>query len=286
MDTDGTAAFVTGAAQGIGLGICRALAGAGVRLAIADIDLDGLGTARTELSRSTDVEAYHLDVRDRSRYAHVADEAEAALGPISILCNNAGVGGDAVDGDRAPSMSYETWDWVLGINLGGVVNGIQTFVPRMIERRQGHIVNTSSGAGLVVDPTWRVGFMYPCSKHAVVGLSEGLRNELERHGIGVSVLCPGPVATNIHSNTARTRPASQPRPSSVPPEQLDAALHTRGVSPDAVGAMVLTAITSNQPFVLTDRVVSGAFGERAASIHDAMPATNPAVPANTEGAAR
>lgn len=140
---EGMTAFISGGARGIGLGIARAFARAGVKLAIADLDPDSLEAANSELARLTAVETFNLDVRDREAYARVADEVEARLGPVSILCNNAGVAGPT-------RPSYEFWDWMLGINLNGVINGIQTFLPRMIERGAvGHIVNTASAAGLV-----------------------------------------------------------------------------------------------------------------------------------------
>jgi NAD(P)-dependent dehydrogenase (short-subunit alcohol dehydrogenase family) len=192
---EGRTAFITGGARGIGLGIARAFAREGTKLALVDIDEAALNAARTELGVRTSVETFVLDVRDREAYARVADEVEARLGPVSILCNNAGV---AASADVA-HMTYELWDWVMGINLNGVINGIQTLVPRMIEHKiPAHIVNTASGAGLIAEGS---GLQYATSKFAVVGLSEGLRWELERFGIGVSVLCPGPVATSIIPNT-------------------------------------------------------------------------------------
>ena len=192
---DGKTAFITGGARGIGLGIARAFAHEGAKLALVDIDEAALNAARAELGERTSVATFVLDVRDRKAYARVADETEAQLGPVSILCNNAGVAGGA----GVTHMTYEQWDWVLGINLNGVINGIQTFVSWMIERKvPAHIVNTASAAGLVGE---RSNILYGTSKFAVVGLSEALRPELERFGIGVSVLCPGPVNTSIIPNT-------------------------------------------------------------------------------------
>ena len=183
---DGKIAFITGGARGIGFGIARAFAHEGAKLALVDNDEAALNAARAELGERTSVGTFVLDVRDREAYARVAYETEARLGPVSILCNNAGVGGGA----DVTHMTYEHWDWVMGINLNGVINGIQTFVPRMIEHKiKAHIVNTASGAGLVAVG----GLQYSTSKFAVVGLSEALRLELERFEIGVSVLCPGPV---------------------------------------------------------------------------------------------
>jgi len=197
----GRTAFITGGAQGIGLGIARELARNGVSLALADVNRTALDAAVTELSSTTDVLAVELDVRDRDRYAQVADEVEARLGDVSLLFNNAGVAG----GVPIAELGYDDWDWMLGINLHGVVNGIQTFLPRMIERGgDAHIVNTASGAGLVEAGA---GVLYTTSKFAVVGMSESLRSELADRGIGVSVLCPGPVATDIVSNSVSLGPA-------------------------------------------------------------------------------
>src|SRR5437762_9995170 len=170
-DVRGKTAFITGGARGIGLGIARAAADRGMSVAIVDVDERALDEAEAELSARTKVAACLLDVRDRDAYRVVADEMESRLGPVSLLCNNAGVSGN-VD---VANLSYESWDWVIGINLTGVYNGIQTFVPRMIGRgARTHIVNTASGAGLIGNP----GFLYATSKYGVVGMSEALRIDL------------------------------------------------------------------------------------------------------------
>jgi NAD(P)-dependent dehydrogenase (short-subunit alcohol dehydrogenase family) len=265
-DIAGRTAFVTGGAQGIGLGIARALAAAGAKVAIADIDADALAVAEHELAGATTAMAVTLDVRDREAYTAVADRVEAELGPVSLLFNNAGVAG-STSPDR---MSYETWDWVIGVNLHGVYNGIQTFVPRMIERGDGgYVVNTASGAGLVVASS---GFLYATSKFGVVGLSEALHDELARYHIGVSVLCPGPVATDIVLNTANLRPAGD-----VPSPAVQAALArshdwlAAGTPPNAVGQMVLDAITAERLHILTDELVADMVAQRAHRILDALP---------------
>ena len=148
----GRTAFITGGGNGIGLGIARAFARAGARLALADRDADALASAKAELSGMTAVETMVLDVRDRDAFGRAADDVEAKLGPVSLLCNNAGVSGGAPAG----KFTYELWDWSLGINLGGVVNGVTTFLPRMIARGDGgHVVNTASGAGLIETPRAR-----------------------------------------------------------------------------------------------------------------------------------
>lgn len=260
-------AFITGGANGIGLGIARAFARAGAKLALADVDAAALGTAKAELSKDTAVETFVLDVRDRDAWARAADETEARLGPVSLLFNNAGVALSV----PAAQMSYETWDFALGVNLAGVVNGLQTFVPRMCARsaplRGGHIVNTASGAGLA---TPGAGFLYHTAKFAVVGLSEALRFELQGHGIGVSVLCPGPVATRILHHTIHMQPASAPRPEAPMVEAVDAFLNS-GASPDAVGEMVLRGVRENALYIHTDRIMELPVQARTKAILDALP---------------
>lgn len=271
---EGMTAFITGGARGIGLGIARAFAREGTKLALVDIDETALNAARTELSERTSVETFILDVRDREAYARVADEVEARLGPVSILCNNAGV---AASADVA-HMTYELWDWVMGINLNGVINGIQTLVPRMIEHKiPAHIVNTASGAGLIAEGS---GLQYATSKFAVVGLSEGLRWELQRFGIGVSVLCPGPVATSIIQNT-RAFPG-RPR-IAMTAEEIEmsdkvmaqaSAWLAKGVAPDEVGRMVLAAVKANRLHILTDRIGGDFITARTKAVLDAMPSSS------------
>ncbi len=266
---EGKTAFITGGARGIGLGIARALARAGAKLSLADIDQASLAAAKSELSELTTVETFKLDVRDRDTYARVADETESRLGPVSILCNNAGVAGD----QHVTHLTYEYWDWVIGINLHGVFNGIQTFLPRMLNRGGGgHIVNTASGAGLAASAS---GLLYTTSKFAVVGLSESLRIALEPYQIGVSVLCPGPVNTKIISNSRATQPPTQ-----VTAEEAKVfetiiarvnAILAAGADPDEVGEMVLTAVKANRLYIHTDRVMAGLIEARTKMLLDAMP---------------
>jgi NAD(P)-dependent dehydrogenase (short-subunit alcohol dehydrogenase family) len=268
MDFQDRVAFITGGAQGIGLGIARRLAREGVKLALADIDDAALAKAKAGLSAATAVATYALDVRDRDTFASVAEEVEREFGPVSILCNNAGVAGT----EPVNQMNYAMWDWVLGINLGGVVNGTQTFLPRMIERGGwGHIVNTASGAGIVHSSS---GHLYATSKFAVVGLSESLREELETAGIdiGVSVLCPGPVATGIVDRTMAAQPVEVELDTDAE-KRLAFAKTTiaEGVPVDEVGEMVFRGIRTNSLYVFTDRIVEHGTRERAAAILAALP---------------
>jgi NAD(P)-dependent dehydrogenase (short-subunit alcohol dehydrogenase family) len=265
----GKTAFITGGAQGIGLGIARACAAEGMNVALVDVDAERLREAEAEIAKWTGVATAVLDVRDREAYARVADDVESRLGPVSLLCNNAGIGGMVA----VTNMSYAAWDWVLGINLNGVYNGIQTFVPRMIARRAGHVVSTSSGAGLAAPGA---GFLYHAAKFGVVGLSESLRAELAPFGIGVTVLCPGPVATRIMANTERLQPVVDGRSRVM--EGLDGFLETtteflasRGVSPDDVGRMVLRGVRDDALYVHTDDIMRGPVQARTKALLDAMP---------------
>ncbi len=196
----GKTAFITGGASGIGFAMAQAFLAEGMNVAIADVDETALAEAQTALRGSNaGVRSYLLDVTDRERYAAVADQVEADLGPVHVVCNNAGVyRGGAMD-----SVTFEDWDWVMGVNLGGVINGVQTWVRRLEAHGEGgHIINTASMAGVVTSPGLGV---YNTSKFAVVGLSEALREDLAGTGIGVSVLCPGMVRTRI-LESERTRP--------------------------------------------------------------------------------
>lgn len=250
----GQTAFITGGGQGIGLAIATALAHKGVKVAIADVDEEALSRAASMLSEHTTVQAHSLDVRDREAFAHIADDVEHALGPVDLLINNAGIAAGAPMAD----MTYADWDWVLGINFGGVVNGIQTFVPRMLGRgAPAYIVNTASGAGLVATNS---GVLYTTSKFAVVGLSEALRLELEPRGIGVSVLCPGPVATRILQNTKNlsdTAPDAPVLQQAAADEALESvsAFLAAGTDPADVASMVLDAIDAGRLHIFTDRLI-------------------------------
>lgn len=272
---EGRAAFITGGANGIGLGIARAFARAGVKLALADLDAEALAAARDELQGLTQVETVRMDIRDRAAFQAAADQAEARLGPVSIVVNNAGVGGGA----PVTGLSYDLWDWALGINLGGVVNGVQTFLGRMLARGEGgHLVNTASAAGLAA--TWS-GALYHTAKFAVVGMSEAMALELEPLGIGVTVVCPGPVATDIIARTRRSQPHVF---SAMTDAEREAARDKtrrlvdrirQGVSPDAVGERVLSAVRDNQLYVLTDPSIGPFVEARSRAILAALPPADP-----------
>jgi NAD(P)-dependent dehydrogenase (short-subunit alcohol dehydrogenase family) len=177
-DLSGRTAFITGGARGIGLAVARSLAVRGVAVAIADVDEESLTSALDDLSTRTRATAFTLDVTDQQAFVAAADEAEQTLGLVTVLVNNVGI----IDSVSPSRMNRAMWQHVMGINLDGVYNGLETFVPRMIRRGgDAHIVNTASVAGLIESGS---GFLYHASKFAVVGPSESLRSELAHHGIG------------------------------------------------------------------------------------------------------
>lgn len=200
QDLPGKTAFITGGASGIGLGIAKALLSAGMNVTIADIRDDHLAAATAELDGGDRVLAVKLDVTDRTQFAAAADAAEAHFGKIHVLCNNAGV---AVVGPTELA-TFADWDWVMGVNLGGTINGVVTVLPRILAHGEGgHIVNTASMSALVpVGGTT----IYSSGKAAVAAMMECMRPELESRGVICSAFCPGAVQSNI-ADAGKTRPA-------------------------------------------------------------------------------
>ena len=190
-------AFITGGASGIGLGAARGLAARGLAVTIADFNPDALDDVIAE--RHPRVRGVLLDVRDRAAWAVAKTEAEAAFGPVDLLFNNAGL---ASVGYELADMDPESFDRIVGVNLFGAFNSIRTFAADMRARRRGHIVSTASIVG-VASPKHGVGGNYVASKFGIVGLSEVLRLEMAPHGVGVSVLCPGHIATGQGRNPVR-----------------------------------------------------------------------------------
>ncbi|MEM6709820.1 MAG: SDR family NAD(P)-dependent oxidoreductase [Pseudomonadota bacterium] len=272
---NGRNAFITGGAGGIGLAMARAFLNEGMNVAIADVDPEALAGAAEALAGSNaKLVTVELDVTDRARFTRAVDEAEAALGPIHVLCNNAGVyRGGAMD-----AVTYEDWDWVMGVNVGGVVNGLQTLVSRMKAHGEGgHIVNTASMAGVSTSPGLGV---YNASKFAVVGMSEALRGDLEPHGIGVSVLCPGMVRTRI-LESERTRPESYDVSDNEAVAAAEAhsavmnlAMNT-GIEPAEVADMVVEGIKTNQLYLFPHPEMRGAVAERMETLLSAFGEPDP-----------
>jgi NAD(P)-dependent dehydrogenase (short-subunit alcohol dehydrogenase family) len=245
-DLAGRTAFVTGGANGVGLGLAGALLGAGCKVAIADIRQESIDRALAELD-SADAIGIQLDVASRDGFAAAADRAEAELGPVSLVFNNAGVNLF----QTIEESSYDDWDWILGVNLHGVINGVQTFVPRILARGQGgHVVNTASMAGFLAGP---VAGIYNCTKFAVRGLSESLRYSLAPQGVGVSVLCPGLVRSYIYASD-EVRPdalRAHAKPSDPAAVAALAQVHEAGMEPAEIAAKVLDAVRANRFYVFT-----------------------------------
>jgi NAD(P)-dependent dehydrogenase (short-subunit alcohol dehydrogenase family) len=200
-DLRGRVAVITGAASGIGFGMARRFAAEGMKLVLADVEVPALEHARLALERAgATVSTVHTDVSSATQVERLAEGAYATYGAVHLLCNNAGVSCHR----RLWEQTEQEWAWVLGVNLWGVIHGIRSFVPRMIAAGdERHIVNTASSQ------SFRAGSdAYSVSKHAVAALSEGLFRQLRASGakIGVTVICPGPVKTNLPSSR-RNRPS-------------------------------------------------------------------------------
>ena len=234
-DFSGKAAIITGAASGIGLALAHALAAQGVDLALADIDASGLEIARAELAESgRRIFTRVLDVSCDADVRAAALEFEARLGKIHLLFNNAGIDMSGT----LESLSEGDWTRVFGVNVFGVIHGIRHFVPLL--RRHGeaaHVVNTASGAGFWVNSEIPMG-AYAATKSSVVALSEALEQELRGTCIGVSVLCPGPVATPIAERSHRAS------------EMLRASI-AAGTAPQKVAGIVLDAIRAGEFYIFS-----------------------------------
>jgi NAD(P)-dependent dehydrogenase (short-subunit alcohol dehydrogenase family) len=271
QDLTGRTAFITGGASGIGLGMAHAFLKAGMKVVVADLRQDHIDAALADFERhghTRDVHAIRLDVTDRVAMAAAAVETERVFGKLHVLANNAGVG---IQGPFR-GITFADWDFGLAVNLGGVINGIQTFLPRIRAHGEGgHIINTASLAALVPMPAQFV--IYQTAKAAVVTLSEGIREELRQEHIGVSVLCPGPVRTNIHE-LAKNRPAHF-----GVGEAFRAAENAGGaqimfpsqMEPDAAGELVLKAVLNDELYIITHGEWRSAAERRHAALLAAMP---------------
>ncbi|HVG52403.1 MAG TPA: SDR family NAD(P)-dependent oxidoreductase [Xanthobacteraceae bacterium] len=247
-DFKGKTAYVSGAASGMGFGIASALAQAGANVAMIDIRADALKEARARLHNLGDrIETYVSDVSDAAVLEDTAREIDRRFGPIHIVCNNAGV---SMHGMPLEQIPLADWDWLIDVNIKGVINGIKTFVPRMkAHGQESHIVNTASIGGLQVNPNFMTG-AYSMTKYAVVALSEALDNELKDTNIGISVLCPAAVDTGIHLS-ARSRPERHGGPFERPQDHFMGELIKDGLRPEQVGQRVVKAIRNKELYILT-----------------------------------
>jgi NAD(P)-dependent dehydrogenase (short-subunit alcohol dehydrogenase family) len=246
---EGKTAFITGGGSGVALGQAKVFAEeAAMKVVIADIRQDHLDQAMAYFAKKElPVHAIHLDITDRQAYVRAADETERLFGPVDLLCNTAGVS----QFGPIEQATQDDWDWQIDVNLKGMINGVQTFMPRMIKRGAGgHIVNTASMSAFVALPNTGI---YCTTKYAVRGLSESLRIELEKYGIGVSLLCPGGVNTNIHESVlSRPRKYGQTGYYGADPEvfkRLKAVIEG-GIDPLDLARLVCAAVRRGDFWIL------------------------------------
>lgn len=250
MDWKGRVAFITGGGTGIGFGIARAFSNAGMRLALSYRDEAQRARASQWFEDNGREQPLwlKLDVTDRDAFAKAADEVVAHFGKVHVLVNNAGV---SVFGPT-DEASYADYDWIMGVNFGGVVNGIVSFVPKIKATGEGgHVVNVSSMAAYLSGPQAGI---YTASKFAVRGLTESLRYNLVPYGIGVSLVCPALVATDA-GLSALKRPAAFGESGFAPVNEDElrrfAGIFAGGMDPLEVGEKILRGMTENKGLIFT-----------------------------------
>lgn len=247
----GKVAFITGGASGIGLGIAKACVRHGMKVVIADLRQEALDEAMAFFKNTNSpVHPIQLDVTDREAYARAADEAEEVFGKIHVLVNNAGVAAG-----RGPlyNASYKEWDFIISININGVINGIATIVPRILAHGEGgHVVSTSSTGGIIAV---KGAGLYNTTKYAVTGLMESLASDLEGTNVGASVFCPGPVASNLGQSSFQVMhqhykdEMEKREDGQVPP--TDSEWAKKFMSHEEVGERVVRGIKRNDLFIWT-----------------------------------
>ena len=267
-DLTGKVAFITGGASGIGLGLARAFLEEGMKVSLADWSDEHIAKAREQLAGNNAVHFVKTNVAERESLRAAAEETLEVFGRIHVLCNNAGVNG----GGTAASENFDDWDRAIAVNLGGVVNGTKIVVP--IIRKQGeggHVVNTSSMAGVVPLPGLAA---YSTAKYAVRGFSESLRMQLAKEGIGVSCLFPGATRTALV-------PLPEDRPGTIDEENAPQFLKDlwdamRGaIDPYDTGKAVVSAIKENRFYVFTNREFLEEVKQRHREIEEAFPEDEP-----------
>lgn len=276
QNLEGKTALVTGGASGIGFALAQTLLAEGMQVVITDVDTDALASAEAALRGSnTQLLALALDVTDRAGFAAVAKAVKERFGNLHLLCNNAGV----YRGGTLDKVTYEDWDWVMGVNVGGVVNGLQTFVEGMRDHGEGaHIVNTASMAGISASPGLGV---YNTSKFAVVGMSEALRQDLAPHNIGVSVLCPGMVQTRI-LESERTRPDDfdvKDNAALAAAEAQSEAMHVAmgtAITPEEVAQVVVNGVKGNEFYLFPHPEMKSFAGARSEELLESFGEADPA----------
>jgi len=263
----GKVAVVTGAASGIGLALCRRFAELGMAVVMVDVDRLRLPLAADLVAEDGDADVLPVvaDVRSWDEVEALEAQVVDRFGSVQVLCNNAGV--------QLPGRTWEftrqEWEWVLGVSLGGVVHGVHAFLPGMVARsEEAHVVNTASVAGLLAFPGLTP---YTTAKFGIVGLSEGLRNDLREEGlpIGVSVLCPGPTESALRENSRLLRPGG---PDGKP---IGLVTDRRRTPADDIAAQVVEAVSEDRFWVLTHPEYAPQIDERHRGLleggHPVMP---------------
>ena len=273
----GDTALITGGASGIGLGMAEAFGAAGVKVIIADINASALADAGRALRKAgVAARAVVLDVTSFDSWVEAA-RAIADAGPVDILCNNAGVAQARITFDKHLEMvdvPVPLWQMIMDVNVNGVFLGMKTFAPGMIARGRGHIVNTASMAGLLAPGGLSA---YIASKFAVMGLSESAAAELAPQGVGMSILCPGGVQSNLVVNTAAMRSRLPGMDGGGVKDLITAPLpHAPKMSPRMVGDRVLKAIRDDELFIITHPEYEPLIEERFAAVRASIgPSTQP-----------
>jgi len=275
-DVNGKVAFITGGASGIGLGIAKVFSKAGMKVVIADLRQDHIDEVMPELTQDgAEVHAIQLDVSDRAAVADAARETERVFGKVHILCNNAGV--NIVR--PINEATFEDFDWLINVNIGGTVNGVLTFLPLIKAHGEGgHIINTSSVAGIITGPGTSI---YSATKFAIRGMSEALRYDLAPHGIGVSVICPGTVSTRLYESEDNRQDRymgevnDAVKASRAGTGELFRRVLPMGKDPLEVGERTLKAVRENSLYIMTHVEVEAdireAYEEMLAALPDEPP---------------
>jgi NAD(P)-dependent dehydrogenase (short-subunit alcohol dehydrogenase family) len=270
----GKVAAVTGAASGLGRAMALAFASEGMHVALADVDEGGLKETRALLPQRVRAITMRVDVSSADEVEAFAQRTAAELGAVHVVCNNAGVSPLGAVWEN----TVADWQWILGVNVWGVIHGVRAFAPRLIAQNEGHIVNTASVAGLISPPGSGA---YNLSKHAVVALSESLYHDLRerKSAVGVSVLCPAYVPTRIvdsERNRPRHLPASQKSTETRAREaMLRKAVSSGRVSADQVAQAVVAAVREERFYILTHPRIKGAIRARMEDILEERAPRNP-----------
>lgn len=274
MEFRNRAAVVTGAASGIGFGLAEAAADRGMSVVLADVEAEALARAEAAIAaRGVRTLAVVTDVSSAASVDALADRVFEAFGEVGLLCNNAGVSVGVTQ--RIWELDRRDWEWLMGVNVWGVIHGLQAFLPRMMKQASpAHILNTASAAALIAGPVLGP---YKASKHAVLSISETLFHDLRGAGspIGVSVFCPDVVATRLRE-AGRNRPAHLRLAQSVAPSAEEQAFSSerqkaRGLAPRAAAEIAFQGIESGRFYLFTDSWALGAARERLEDFEAGIP---------------